>query len=522
MVPGAVIAIVVFMLGLSLSLCINDVYMYMVTGERGEPHNINIVENMLSAGLTITAIAGITGFIFLVISAMCVGKRSEEGIYMNWFDRICTELKLILAGGLSYVFVLVIDGLRNFSMNGSIGLRLLYRAGIDPVEFLEYTYGTSERGGIFSETFVTITCFAAFFLIAATCVAIFLSLVKHLKNHSFLRSLVLVDGLYRLADSVKKSEKTEIVVMATLIGGIVISGTGIGSLLVLVVTIMTVPKLLKQYREIKTGVKEVKEGNTSWKIPVMSQTDLGRLASDINDISTAIEIAVENELKHQKMKTDLISNVSHDLKTPLTSMISYVDLLKREGPSSENAGEYIRILDEKTRRLKSLTENLFEAAKASSGELPVNLMEIEMSALVNQAVAELEEILDKNNLEIIRTIPEEDTTVIADGQLLWRVIENLLTNVSKYAVHGSRVYIDLSADDGKTMLEIKNMSADQLNITVEELMERFTRGDESRNTEGSGLGLGIARDLTELMGGTFEISIDGDLFKAKVTLPSGE
>ncbi|MBQ2160536.1 MAG: HAMP domain-containing histidine kinase, partial [Firmicutes bacterium] len=265
-------------------------------------------------------------------------------------------------------------------------------------------------------------------------------------------------------------------------------------------------------------------------IPVESDekgpaTGLDSLAQDINEISQATNVAVQNELKNQRLKTDLISNVSHDLKTPLTSMITYVDLMKTEGLDSENAPGYLEIIDEKTKRLKNLTENLFEAAKASSGNIPCEITDIDISAIVNQALAEMEDRLAEHELNVIVKNELDSPMVRADGQLLWRVIENLLSNVSKYAQEGSRVYINLSestqnpaAGKGHALLEVKNISKDALNIPADELMERFKRGDESRNTEGSGLGLAIAKDLTHLMGGVFEILIDGDLFKASVML----
>ena len=279
-----------------------------------------------------------------------------------------------------------------------------------------------------------------------------------------------------------------------------------------------VPKWVKKYEAVREGVRQVKEGNLDYKIPVEDNGELDRLAASINQISQATSIAVQNELKNQRMKTDLISNVSHDLKTPLTSMVSYVDLLKTEGLDSENAPEYLAIIDEKTRRLQKLTEDLFEAAKASSGAIPVNMGKIEMTSIVNQAMAELDERMAASDLQVIFTNKADSVYVMADGQLLWRVIENLLVNVSKYALAHSRVYLDIVESDHSILLEIKNMSREQLNISADELMERFKRGDESRNTEGSGLGLSIAKDLTKLMEGDFEISIDGDLFKASVSL----
>ena len=214
--------------------------------------------------------------------------------------------------------------------------------------------------------------------------------------------------------------------------------------------------------------------------------------------------------------------MSHDLKPPLTSMVSYIDLLKTEGLDSPNADSYLEIIDEKTQRLKVLTEDLFEAAKASSGAIPVHMDSIDLYALVSQSLGEMDQKLSARGLSVIvknELESEGGVRVKADGQLLWRVIENLLGNVSKYALEGSRVYVNISSpEDSNVMLEIKNISGEQLNISAEELMERFTRGDASRNTEGSGLGLAIAKDLTKLMNGEFKLTVDGDLFKAGVLL----
>ena len=314
-----------------------------------------------------------------------------------------------------------------------------------------------------------------------------------------------------------------------LILGALLSATWFGLPVVVVLILIFVPRIVKKFTDIKTGVARVKGGDLAYKIPVEDDAqgvrgELDRLAADINDISEAAGLAVENELKNQRLKTELISNVSHDLKTPLTSMVSYVDLLKTEGLDSPNAPSYLEIIDEKTQRLRVLTEDLFEAAKASSGAIPVNMESIDLAALVSQSLGEMGEKLSAKGLDVIVKNEIEDSSahgvgVMADGQLLWRVIENLLSNVSKYALEGSRVYVNISSpEDSKVLLEIKNISASELNISAEELMERFTRGDESRNTEGSGLGLAIAKDLTRLMKGQFKLTVDGDLFKAGVLL----
>lgn len=470
-------------------------------------------------------VAGVIMLVGLIIAIVFTGQRTSEGrIKLNKFDRIYTDIKLILFGSLFIAFVPTVIAWFDLIKKSDWSKGIIELLNNRELERLQWNYGLPDYDeyGLIPDKIAALLLIIAFAIEIYIAVIIILSLVKSIKDRSVLKSFFAYDIITRIVDAIRKSERVDVVVLGILIACTLLSATVFGSAIVLLLLLIFVPKLLTQYKEIKKGVDEVKQGNIDYKIPITSKTDLGRLASSINDISDVTSIAVQNEIKHQKMKTDLISNVSHDLKTPLTSMISYLDLLKREGLDGENAEEYLRILDEKTQRLKVLTEELFEAAKASSGEMPVNLTELEVGALVSQAVAELEERLLKNDLDIIFTDKVENTKVLADGQLLWRIVENLLVNVSKYALPGSRVYIDLDEEDDRVVLEIKNMSKERLNISVDELMERFKRGDDSRNTEGSGLGLAIARDLTGLIGGEFNIAIDGDLFKATVKLKKTE
>ena len=216
---------------------------------------------------------------------------------------------------------------------------------------------------------------------------------------------------------------------------------------------------------------------------------------------------------------ELITNVSHDLKTPLTSIINYVDLLKKQDIDNPKAQEYIEVLDRKSQRLKKLTEDLVEASKASTGSLSVHLDRLGMVQLVQQALGEFEEKFAQSRLTVVPAFPEEECSILADGRHLWRVIDNLLSNCNKYALEGTRIYVEVCRWEGKVVLSIKNISRQPLNIPAERLMERFVRGEESRTTEGSGLGLSIARSLTELQGGAFRLDIDGDLFKAVVSFP---
>jgi signal transduction histidine kinase len=307
-------------------------------------------------------------------------------------------------------------------------------------------------------------------------------------------------------------------------GGPYDGGSWLFLLAIIILTLVFTCQRLAKYSKLRKGINEISSGNLSYKInpPEKDKSEFAKMSRLIDEIGSAQNIALNNELKNTRMKTELISNVSHDLRTPLTSIITYTDLLKTEGLTSENAAGYLDIIDEKSRRLQKLTDDLFEAAKASSGAINVNKEKVDLLALINQGLAEINGGFEEKELKLILNAENEHYYVEADGQLLWRVVDNLLSNVRKYALPGSRVYIDIKENDGslarQTSLEVKNVSASQLNIEADELMERFMRGDEARTTDGSGLGLAIARDLVNLQGGYFDIVIDGDLFKAVTIL----
>ena len=247
--------------------------------------------------------------------------------------------------------------------------------------------------------------------------------------------------------------------------------------------------------------------------------DIRRHAENLNAIGVGMNRAVEPRMRSERLKTELITNVSHDIKTPLTSIVNYVDLLKKEDLPPA-AAEYAAVLDRQSAKLKKLTEDLVEASKASTGNVSVSLAPIVVNEIILQAIGDYDERLTKGRLEVVVSTYEGSLMAMADGRLLWRVLDNLLSNVCKYAMPGTRVYVDLGTREERMFLTMKNISQDPLNVSAEELMERFVRGDASRHTEGSGLGLNIARSLMDLMGGTFDLSIDGDLFKAELTLPA--
>lgn len=289
------------------------------------------------------------------------------------------------------------------------------------------------------------------------------------------------------------------------------------SLILQVIGLVGVIFLVKDTNRLIRGVEEIVKGNLDYKVKTDEKFGIYKeLTNNINHIGDGLKTAVETSIKDERMKTELITNVSHDLKTPLTSIINYIELLKKEEMASDDAKHYIEVLDGKAQRLKQLTEDLVEAAKATSGNIELTMMTIDFNELMGQAIGEFEEKFAKKELEVVAHYPEEPVKIMADGRRLYRVLENVLQNVCKYAMPKTRVYIDLLKNQDKAVFTVKNVSDAPLNISPEELMERFTRGDESRTTEGSGLGLSIAKDLTSLQGGSFNIVLDGDLFKVVI------
>ena len=268
------------------------------------------------------------------------------------------------------------------------------------------------------------------------------------------------------------------------------------------------------------AISTISTGDTGYRLDTSMLTGKEKkMGEHINNITSGLDTALQEKVKSERLKADLITNVSHDIKTPLTSIINYVDLLKRQKIQDPKIAAYLEVLDQKSQRLKTLTEDLVEASKASSGNLKLEVSDINLVELVQQTNGEFEERFALRRLELIQTLPEEIIMIRADGRRLWRVLENLYTNAFKYAQEGSRVYVDVREEGDKAVFTIKNISEKPLNISPDELTERFVRGDVARTTEGSGLGLSIARSLTQLQKGEFIISIDGDLFKAQVAFP---
>ncbi|MBE6808811.1 MAG: HAMP domain-containing histidine kinase [Ruminococcaceae bacterium] len=270
-------------------------------------------------------------------------------------------------------------------------------------------------------------------------------------------------------------------------------------------------------QKIKSGGERIAKGDLQYKIDTKYMFgDFKAFAESLNNINDGLQTAVNEKMRSERFKTELITNVSHDIKTPLTSIINYVDLIKKEDIENETARQYIAVLDRQSGRLKKLVEDLVEASKASSGSLSVELVPCDVTVLLTQTLGEFEDKLNKRGLTPVVSTPEQPLRILADGRHLWRIFDNLMGNICKYALYGTRVYIDVKNEQGRAVITFRNISENQLNVSADELMERFVRGDKSRNTEGSGLGLSIAKSLAELQGGVMKLNVDGDLFKASV------
>lgn len=296
----------------------------------------------------------------------------------------------------------------------------------------------------------------------------------------------------------------------------------IGILIGIILTIIYIVIFIKELiylDKIIIGSKAATEGKLNCNIEEKGRGHLRELAHDINNIRDGLRKSIESEIKSENMKTELITNVSHDLKTPLTSIINYIDLLKRENIESETAKDYINILDKKSQRLKVLIDDLFEASKATSGAMELNITKIDIVQLLKQSLGENDERFKNSNLSVKLDIPDTKIFINGDGQRLYRVFENLISNIVKYSLSNTRVYIQMYVDDeNKVIIIMRNISAYELDFCANEITNRFKRGDSSRSTDGSGLGLAIAKSIVELHGGKFNIEVDGDLFKSIIKL----
>lgn len=452
------------------------------------------------------------GLLVLFLCYVCGRKEDTEEVQLLFFDRWKTEVMVLIGFGIAMCLM--------FSLENC------YHAHVNNNQY--YVSGQEAKG--YGISLVGVGFCLWLFL------QIFYSLVRRAKAATLYKDSILAFLMGRMP-KMENQGTLNLKITVMMIGLFVVSillgygtvkaysdGETVLYLVVLVVIWLSVfvyvNRGVRKLSIIMDGVKKIRAGELNYQIPTDGKDNrINQLAQDINFLSDGLENAVEDMLRSERLKTELISNVSHDIKTPLTSIITYVDLLKREDIKPEKANEYVEVLDQKSQRLKVLTDDLFEAAKASSGAMATEITKIDIGALFCQAAGEFSEKFEKSQLELRNSIQDNTWFVLADGRLAWRIVENLFSNATKYAQANSRVYVDAEQKDQMIEIVVKNVSAYELNISATELMERFTRGDRSRNTEGSGLGLNIAKSLAELQGGNFFVEIDGDLFKAVLQLP---
>ena len=438
--------------------------------------------------------------ISLLFSVLCMvylvsstgGISGTEEIHLTSFDNLYTDLNLMITAVIIAVVRLEFYNVLN----------------------IRYT----------SENLMRLAMLIITAIVSAMLLILILSLIRHIKNRTIIKHSVIyivmsrtVETLLKMAASGPLMYKTTASAIFVILASAYVADNPVFIGIIILASIYIIYNKVTHFQKIQEGLQVAKSGDYEYKIELKGNGEFKQLSADINEITSGLKAAVQSEVKSEKLKTELITNVSHDIKTPLTSIISYVDLLKREGLNSENAPKYLDVLERKSDRLKKLTEDLFDAAKATSGNIEPKFERVHINSLIEQLLGELDEKINESNL-IFKVTANEKIYAKADGRLLSRVMENLLSNIFKYALTGSRVYIETSQDENNVFVSFKNISAYELNIPVDELMERFKRGDESRSSEGNGLGLAIAKSLMEVQNGALNLSIDGDLFKAEIRL----
>ena len=451
-------------------------------------------------------------------------EDNEVILKLNGFDRLHTEFAIIFA----FVAVLLL---------GFMWVAVL--EGYDLIDSLVYNgirWGANIVVGI--ATLISGTLFGAFLL----------SFVRRIKGHNLWSGTLIMAIIGSVKEKWTESIQANrsrmihnwLIYLAYLVVNLIMvwfaflflfdSGAEILGVLILIIIFIfnmwvgfVLMRNINERFRIINGINRIRDGEISHQVTEKMHGENQVLAEAVNNIGDGIRKAVETSMKDERMKADLITNVSHDIKTPLTSIINYVDLLKRESIQNEKVKGYIEVLDSKSQRLKQLTEDLVEASKISSGNISYIFEKINLTELTNQAIGEFSEKFESKGLTVVDNIAGQIAFIEADSRRMWRVIENLFNNVYKYALPNTRVYLTMVQETVGTTdyvsLSIKNISAQSLNIDASELTERFIRGDVSRSTEGSGLGLSIAKNLTEAQQGKFEIYLDGDLFKVTLTFP---
>lgn len=441
--------------------------------------------------------------ILMLYLSIVAGKRDDTGqVYLNLFDRIPTEILFLFAAVTTIVFIWIAGRLFYRFDNGGVTRLLLLSGGFS-------LFGTS------------------FMLV------FYLSFVRRIRAGVLWSNSIVCwffHGIGLLFTSSKSSTKmiiwfgVHVLLCVFILPMLVNYDTDIfllGAILFALLSGVEGVLIIRegaQRNKVLEGISKISSGDLEYKITEEELKGENRkLAEAVNAIGDGLYHAVDDSMKNERLQVDLITNVSHDIKTPLTSIINYVDLLKREDLQNERARSYIAVLESKSQRLKQLAEDLVEVSRITSGNITLNMERINLVELIYQTEGEFAEKFEARGLNVISKLPKESVIILADGRRIWRVLENLYNNVAKYAMEHTRVYVDMHADGTQVLFSIKNISENPLNIQAEELTERFIRGDVSRSTEGSGLGLSIAKNLTMLMGGAFQIYLDGDLFKVMIS-----
>ena len=444
----------------------------------------------------IIPVCSIIAMLMVIYLAVSVGEDEK----LNYFDKIPLEI---------------------------VGFVAIIISTIPFIFLSEYFYSTGNDyiGGI--SIIITIALFI--YVIICICMVTF---VRRLKAKSFWKTTIVGKIFYWIKDVLLKNISYSIGTTAKVILGFLIIGFSTLMIMLIFRGALSIILMIalygyimyrtitffKECSKIEKKIEEVRDGNNQLPLDVNEfSSEFKNIATSINNISEGIETAVQERMKSERLKAELITNVSHDIKTPLTSIINYSDLLKNEKIDNEKANEYIEILYSKSQRLKRLTEDLIEASKIQTGNVSLKKEKINVIELIRQAVGEFEDKFSKKGLNTIIDCKQNEIFILADSKYMYRIIENLFSNISKYALENSRVYIDIGIYGDDVNIAIKNISKDKLNISADELMQRFVRGESSRTTEGSGLGISIAQNLTTLQDGKFDLVLDGDLFKVRMS-----